>query len=143
MVRRLRLDAFGSCAVVIALLCGGGLARATVTSLSVDHKAVASADHTVVTVTGILVCTKGDTAQVAADVVQAKSGTLGFGATPPPGFICTGSAQPYSVDVPVAIPAGGEYDNGPATGIVDAVDITDGTDQVAIAKLVITGANNH
>src|ERR1700676_3245910 len=95
----LNLTAFGSCAIVIAFLCGGGLSRATVYSLSVDHKAAPAADHSVVTVTGSVVCTSGDQTEIFVNVLQAKSGTVGlvFG----PALICTGSVQQYSVDVPV------------------------------------------
>ncbi len=106
MVRRFRFNAFAMGVAMLALLCAGGLARATVSSLAVDHKAVPSADHTVATATGSLECTAGDMALVTVTLLQGKSGTIGSGVTTPP-LACTGAAQAYSVDVPIVFPTGG------------------------------------
>ncbi len=142
MVRRFRFNALAMGAVMLALLCAGGLARATVSALAIDHKAVPSADHTVVTATGSLECTAGDMAVVTVTVLQGKSGTLGSATTTPP-LACTGAAQAYTVDVPIIFPTGGEYRNGPATVHVFGLDVTDATSATVVANVVIAGANSH
>ena len=139
MVSRFRFNAFAMGAVMLVLLCASGLARATVSSLDVDQKAVPSAGSTVVTVTGSLVCTAGDAFEVSVLMLQGKSGTQGNGSSLNP-LTCTGAGQDYSVDVPVLFPSGGEYANGPATVRVTGFDITDGTVDRVIEDVVIAGS---
>ncbi len=142
MIRRLKLIALGSCAVVIALACAGGLARATISSFSVDQKAVASPDHTMVTVTGSIECSLGDTFSVFVQVLQAKPGSVANGVINPD-IPCTGSVQEYSVDVTVFFPtAASEFKNGPAAVIALADDFSDGSSQDVVTRVVIAGANN-
>jgi hypothetical protein len=140
MVRSFNPYVLGIVALTFAVFASSRMALAQ-TAFNVDHKSVASADHTVDTLTGEITCAAGDSAVVAADVIQAKSGTIGFGITAT--LTCTGSSQSWSLDVPVVFPATGEYDNGPATAVATGEDVTAGTFLEVVDGIVITGANNH
>ena len=120
MTRRFKLIALRSLAIVISLACAVGLASAqTVDSLTVDRRADASADHTVITITGSINCTADSEASLSGFVLQPKPGV--YGAPPDLASLnCTGLVQDYSLDIPVNIPDGGVYKNGPAAAFVAA-----------------------
>src|SRR5579863_7832573 len=135
MARSFKPCASGIVAVLCTVLATSGMALAAVTAFNVDHKSVASTDHSLDTVTGEITCTVGDTAFVPVNLAQGKSGNFGFGSVI---LTCTGSSQLWSVSVPVIFPTGGHYDNGPATVFSDGLDATDGSEVFITVGIVIT-----
>jgi hypothetical protein len=103
---------------VLALvsLAAAGAARANIQTFTVDPKATIlfSGD---VAVTGTIRCNAGDDFQAAVGLTQTQTGVTagGFGNTI---LSCTGSTQTWVVGVS---PSQGEFRNGSATGLVEAI----------------------
>ena len=112
--------------VVSAVMISSSVAQAqvgTVEFVGVNKKATLTSNNTVAIVTGSVVCT--GTFSVTAAVVQNHSGTnvTGQGSTPGPD-VCTGSAQPFAVQVPVLNPPNATYSKGPASAILNVQGVT-------------------
>lgn len=147
MIKLLRQLAMGFCAIVIALACTESLARAGITSLSVNREAVAVADsgHTAITVSGTVDCTFPQAVNIILTVLQGKSGSLGSGLTQSP-IYCTGDVENYRIEVDLTpVSDYGVFQNGPASVLVNAAAIysINSPGFKIVSGLVITGANNN
>ena len=72
-----------------------GSASAAVNELTVDSTAALSPGHMHATLTGSVTCDPGMNALLNGQIVQPKGGS-GFGGI---SVVCTGTPQPYSIDV--------------------------------------------
>jgi hypothetical protein len=105
--------------VVAALMITSSVAQAQgVEFVGVDKKATLTSNNTVAIVTGAVVCV--GTFSVTAVIQQNHSGTnvAGQGSTPGAGTVCTGTPQPFAVQVQVINPPNATFSKGPASAIV-------------------------
>jgi len=121
-------------AVVVAALSlvGVGVAHAAITALTVNPSAQLSADRTMVTVTGTVTCTFGDSVQVSAQLFQSSGRILTIGTGSSGALSCIGAPQLWTAVAPALV---GAYKPGPANVLVSAFDTTDGTSTQTSANL--------
>ena len=112
-----------------AMVAGTSSASAAITSFSVNDKAALQLDGTVAVVTGFVQCSPGDTVDISSTVIQTKGQLLVEGFGDSGSITCTGSLQPWSVAVQVAI--GGAFKHGQASSLNQAFDTTDSTSENA------------
>jgi len=118
-----------------ALLLTSRAALAQVVSVGVDTKATLTDNNTVATVTGSIVCGPSDTFQINSVIQQNHAGTNVAGSGNTESVACTGSPQPFAVQVQVVNPPNATFQKGAASAIVSAFTSPSGDSQTLTVKL--------
>src|SRR5439155_18323861 len=103
-----------------ALVLTSRAAMAQVEFIGVNSKATLTDNKTVATVTGSIVCGSGDTFEISSVIQQNHAGTNVAGSGNTESVPCTGSPQPFAVQVQVVSPPNDTFQKGPASAIVSA-----------------------
>jgi hypothetical protein len=121
--------------VLAALTITSSVAKAQVDFVGVNKKATLTANNTIATVTGSVVCT--GTFSVTGTILQNHSGTnvAGSGNTPGP-QVCTGTPQSFAVQVQVLNPPNATFSKGPASAVINVSDPLGG--QTVTTELQLT-----
>jgi hypothetical protein len=121
-----------------ALLLTSRAAMAQVEFIGVNTKATLTDNNTVATVTGSIVCGPSDTFQINSVVQQNHAGTNVAGSGNTESVACTGSPQPFAVQVQVVNPPNATFQKGPASAIVSAFTSPSGDSQTLTVKLLLS-----
>jgi len=121
-----------------ALVLTSRAAMAQVEFIGVNSKATLTDNNTVAIVTGSVVCGPGDTFEINSVVQQnhAQTNVAGSGFSEP--VDCTGSPQPFAVQVQVVSPPNATFQKGPASAIVSAFTSPSGDSQTLTVKLLLS-----
>jgi len=129
--------------LALSLVCGALLltsraAMAQVEFVGVNAKATLTDNNTVATVTGSIVCGPSDTFQINSVIQQNHAGTNVAGSGNTESVACTGSPQPFAVQVQVVNPPNATFQKGPASAIVSAFTSPSGDSQTLTVKLLLS-----
>src|SRR5436309_3585580 len=121
-----------------ALLLTSRAAMAQVEFVGVNAKATLTDNNTVATVTGSIVCGPSDTFQINSVIQQNHAGTNVAGSGNTESVACTGSPQPFAVQVQVVNPPNATFQKGPASAIVSAFTGPSDDSQTLTVKLLLS-----